>query len=110
MLIHCLPPVILQPSPVFSARVLRWAASEPVSGSVRPKQPRISPLHRRGSHSCFCSSVPQRWIEEQTSDVCTDTTVRADESPRPISSPISAYVRESSPRPPYSSDTIGPGD
>jgi hypothetical protein len=66
------------------------AASDPVFGSVRPKQPRISPVHRRGSHWCFCSSLPQRWIEEHTSDVCTDTTVRADESARPTSSTISA--------------------
>ena len=50
-------------------------------------------MHSFGSHSCFCPSLPQRWIEEQTSDVCTDTTVRADESPRPISSTISPYVR-----------------
>ena len=35
-------------------------ASEPPSGSVRPNAPRISPEHSRGSHSAFCSSVPQR--------------------------------------------------
>ena len=82
--------MIFQPPSIFSARVLRLAASEPVSGSVSPKQPRTSPEQRRGSHSCFCSSVPQRWIDEHTSEVCTDTTVRAEESPRPISSTISA--------------------
>ena len=64
-------------------------ASEPVSGSVSPKQPSASPEHSRGSHCCFCSSVPQRSIEPQTSEVWTETTVRADESPRPTSSTIS---------------------
>ena len=34
----------------------RLAASEPVSGSVRPKQPSASPEQSRGSHFCFCSS------------------------------------------------------
>ena len=87
--IHCFWPLMRQPPFRFSARVERLAASEPVFGSVRPKQPRISPLHSFGSHSCFCSSVPQRWIDEHTSEVWTETTVRAEESPRPISSTIS---------------------
>ena len=78
-----------QPPSMRSARVDRFAASEPVFGSVSPKQPRISPVHNLGSQWCFCSSLPQRSIEEQTSEVCTDTTVRAEESPRPISSTIS---------------------
>ena len=91
--IHCFCPVIRQPPLPFSARVERFAASDPVFGSVRPQQPRISPLHSFGSHSCFCSSLPQRWIDEHTSEVCTETTVLADESPRPISSTISPYVR-----------------
>ena len=37
-------------------------ASLPASGSVRPKAPRVRPAHRSGSHVCFCSSVPNRWI------------------------------------------------
>ena len=37
----------------------------------------------------FCSSVPQRSIEPATSDVCTETTVRAEESARPTCSTIS---------------------
>ncbi len=86
---NCFWPEMLQPPSTFVARVFWFAASEPVSGSVRPKQPSASPLHSLGSHSCFCSSLPQRSIAEQTSDVCTDTTVRAEESPRPISSTIS---------------------
>ena len=78
-----------QPPSIFSARVFRFAASEPVSGSVSPKQPSASPEQSFGSHSCFCSSVPQRTIEEQTSEVTTEITVRIAESWRPISSTIS---------------------
>ena len=32
----------------------------PPPGSVSPKAPSASPAHSRGSHSCFCSSVPNR--------------------------------------------------
>ena len=47
--IHIFWPLIDQPESVFVARVRRLAASEPVSGSVRPKQPSASPEHSRGS-------------------------------------------------------------
>ena len=86
--IHIFCPESTQPPSTFSARVRRLAASEPVSGSVRPKHPSASPEQRRGSQRCFCSSVPQRSIEPQTSEVWTETTVRAAESPRPICSTI----------------------
>ena len=82
--------MISQPPSTFFARVRWLAASEPVSGSVSPKQPSDSPEHSRGSQRCFCSSVPQRTIEEHTSEVWTDTTVRIAEQPRPISSTTSA--------------------
>ena len=54
--IHIFWPLIDQPPSVFVARVRRLAASEPVSGSVRPKQPSASPEQSRGSQLCFCSS------------------------------------------------------
>ena len=41
--IHIFAPLIVQPSSVFTARVFWLAAPEPVSGSVRPKQPSHSP-------------------------------------------------------------------
>ena len=37
-------------------------ASEPAPGSVRPNAPIIAPERSRGSHSRFCSSVPNRKI------------------------------------------------
>ncbi len=92
-LIHIFWPLIDQPESVFVARVRRLAASEPVSGSVSPKQPRLSPEHSFGSQACFCSSVPHLSIEPATSDVCTETTVRAEESARPTCSTISPYPR-----------------
>ncbi len=46
--IHIFAPLIVQPSSVFTARVFWLPAPEPVSGSVRPKQPSHSPLHRSG--------------------------------------------------------------
>ena len=82
-------PEIDQPPFCFVARVATEAASEPVPGSVSPKQPSHSPEQSFGRISRFCSSVPHCSIDPATSDVCTDTTVRAEESPRPISSTIS---------------------
>jgi len=41
-----------------SALVLVPPASEPASGSVRPKPARVRPAARSGSHCCFCSAVP----------------------------------------------------
>ncbi len=86
--IHIFWPLIDQPESVLVARVRRLAASVPVSGSVSPKQPSDSPEHSFGSQVCFCSSVPQRSIEPATSEVCTETTVRAEESARPTCSTI----------------------
>ncbi len=43
-----------------SARVRVAPASEPASGSVSPNAASRSPEARRGSHSCFCSSLPNR--------------------------------------------------
>ena len=33
-----------------------------------------------GSHSCFCSSLPQRWIANIASEPCTETKDRIPES------------------------------
>ena len=45
--------------------------SEPESGSVRPKQPTASPVARRGSHFCFCASVPYASMGYITKLDCT---------------------------------------
>jgi hypothetical protein len=87
--IHIFEPFSTQPSSVRRARVFWLAASEPVSGSVSPKHASHSPEHSLGRYRRLCSSVPKRRIEEQTSEVWTETTVRIAESPRPISSTTS---------------------
>jgi hypothetical protein len=49
-------PLIFQPPSTFVARVRWLAASDPVSGSVRPKQPNHSPEHSFGR---YCASAPR---------------------------------------------------
>ena len=78
-------PLSFQPPSTLVARVRWLAASEPVSGSVRPKHPNHSPEHSFGRYLCFCSSVPYLRNDEQTSDVVTEITVRIALSPRPTS-------------------------
>ena len=87
--IHIFWPLIRQWPFSNRARLRIDDGSEPASASERPKQPSASPEHRRGSQWRFCSSVPQRSIEPQTSEVWTETTVRTAESPRPTCSTIS---------------------
>src|SRR5271166_1805516 len=87
--IHILAPLSNHPESVFFARVFWLAASEPVSGSVSPKQPSHSPEHSLGRYLCFCSSLANLRMPEQTSEVWTEITVRIEESPRPISSTTS---------------------
>ena len=81
LVIHILVPFSTQSSPSRTARVRIEPGSEPESGSVRPKQPISSPAAMRGSHSCFCSSEPNRQIGNMASEPCTDTKLRAPESP-----------------------------
>ena len=71
--------------------------SEPASGSVRPKQPIASPVAIRGSHCCFCSSLPYLWIAYIASEPCTLTSERRPESTASISVQASAYWLGSAP-------------
>ena len=65
--------------------------------------PITSPRAIRGSHSCFCSSLPQRWIEPIASEPCTDTNVRMPESPASSSRAASPYSTALRPGHPYPS-------
>ena len=80
LVIHILRPSRTQSSPSLRARVRIEPGSEPWSGSVRPKQPIASPVAMRGSHSVFCSSLPQRQIANIASDPWTETRERMPES------------------------------
>jgi hypothetical protein len=80
LVIHIFVPSSTQSSPSRRARVRIDPGSEPESGSVSPKQPIASPAAIRGSHSCFCSSLPYAWIAYIASDPCTLTRLRRPES------------------------------
>jgi hypothetical protein len=91
LVIHVFSPSITQQSPTIFARVRMPAGFDPKSGSVSPKQPNASPLCRRGSQCCFCSSDPYVRMGYITSAPCTDTKLRSPESPRSSSCMISPY-------------------
>ena len=80
LVIHILLPLSTQSPPSRLALVRMLPGSEPWSGSVRPKQPMASPVAMRGSHSCFCSSLPQRQMANMASEPCTETSERMPES------------------------------
>ena len=69
-----------------SARVCVAPASEPAPGSVSPNAASLLPAARSGSHSRFCSSVPNMRIGIVPSDVCAATVIATDESIRVSSS------------------------
>ena len=56
--IQFLAPERRKPPSTARAREFMLPGSEPESGSVSPKQPMASPFASRGSHICFCASVP----------------------------------------------------
>ena len=81
LVIHIFVPLSTQSSPSRLADVRMPCGSEPKSGSVRPKQPILSPAAIPGSHCCFCSSEPNFQIGNIASEPCTDTSERTPESP-----------------------------
>ena len=85
-------------SPSRSSAVVRVApASDPAPGSVNPNAASFLPDARSGSHSCFCSSVPNRKIGIVPSEVCAATVIATDESIRVSSSTAIAYESVSPP-------------
>jgi hypothetical protein len=84
--IHCFEPEIRQPSPSCRAAVRSEPASEPASGSVRAKAPRVSPRASGGTKRLRCSSVPKVRIGNVTALVCTATVTPTPASPRESSS------------------------
>ena len=61
-------------------------ASDPAPGSVSPKAPSTVPAHSRGSHSRFCSSVPNRKIGMAPSETAASRVIATEESTRASSS------------------------
>ena len=58
LVMNCFDPSITHSPLSSTARVLVAPASDPDSGSVRPKPASLRPATRSGSQVCFCSSVP----------------------------------------------------
>ncbi len=84
-----LVPLITHSSVASSSRaVVRVAPASllPPSGSVSPNAPRISPAHSRGSHSRFCSSVPNRCSGMAPSETPASRVMATEESTRASSS------------------------
>ncbi len=86
LVMNILAPSMTYSSPSRTARVARLAASDPVPGSVRPKQPTASPEVSRGSHARFWSASPHAARVLATSPRETETMPRTEESARPSSS------------------------
>src|SRR5215203_1115730 len=84
-------PFKTQSEPSFLAKVFMLAGSEPAVGSVRPKQPIVSPLAIGGSHLCFWSSDPNLWMALMASEPCTLTKVLRPESPASSSMQANQY-------------------
>ena len=100
LVMNCLAPLITHWPSCRRARVRVAPASEPASGSVRPKAPRRCPEHSCGSHSFFCCSEPYRYTGWVPSEVCAHTVIATEESTRASSSTASAYASVSPPPPP----------
>ena len=96
LVIHILVPLSTQPAPSFRARVCIDPGSDPLSGSVRPKQPISSAVAIFGRYLCFCSSEPYFQIGHIASDPCTLAKLRR---------PLSPYSSSCSARP-YSTALI----
>ena len=89
LVMNCLAPLTTHSPPSSFAVVRTLPASEPASGSVRPKAASRLPPQSCGSHSERCSSVPQRWIGIVPSEVCAAIVMQTDESTRASSSTAS---------------------
>jgi hypothetical protein len=81
----------LTPSTIHSpslprARVLVPPASEPASGSVRPKAQSLLPASRSGSHRSLCSAVPKLTIGLMPSETAASSVIATAASARAISS------------------------
>ena len=74
--IHIFVPLRIQSSPSRRARVRIAPGSEPEVGLGQAEAADRLARAIRGSHSCFCSSEPQRRIANIASEPCTETRLR----------------------------------
>jgi len=86
LVMNCLTPSMTHRPSRSRARVRVAPASEPASGSVRPKAPRARPEQSLGIHSSRWASVPNRAMGWVPSDVWAQTVMATLESMRASSS------------------------
>src|SRR5579859_10137 len=101
---NCLVPFSTYSSPTRVALVFIDSASDPESGSVRPRPPitSLSGLVNSGSQRCFCASVPLDLIPAIARPIdWMQTAIPA--QPHESSSLRISSVKKSRPWPPYSS-------
>ena len=89
--IHIFDPESTQSEPSRLAAVRIPPGSLPASGSVRPKHPTTSPAAMRGSHSFFCSSLPNLQMGHMARDPWTEMKERNPASPASSSMQASPY-------------------
>ena len=100
LVMNCLAPLMIQLPFRSSALVLVAPASEPASGSVRPKDHSLCPESRSGSHCCFWSSVPKSWMGAAPRHTAASSVMPTPASAREISSIARHKERKSAPAPP----------
>ncbi len=93
-------PLRTHSSPSRSARVAVAPASDPPSGSVRPKAASALPAARSGSHCDFCSSVPNSAIGAAPNPTAASSVTAIEESTRANSSTAMQNVTKSASAPP----------
>src|ERR1700674_126744 len=108
LVMNCLAPLITQWPSRISARVFVAPASEPASGSVRPKAHSFLPATRSGNHRSFCSLVPKSWMGAAPRQTAASRVIPTPVSARDISSIARHSDRKSPPAPPYSSEKGNP--
>ena len=86
LVMNAFEPLMTQCPSSSRAVVFVAPASEPPPGSVSPNAPSASPAHSRGSHSCFCSSVPNRKIGMAPRETPASTVIAIELSTRASSS------------------------
>src|SRR5690606_4121436 len=104
--IHFFCPLSIQPSGVLLQVVVSPpAVAEPTSGSVSPKAPIFFSCCMAGSHSSFCASDPQIYMEPMANPLCTPKKVAMEGSILPNSAAMIPSIREVPPAQPYPSYT-----
>ena len=93
LVMNSLLPLMTHSPPPSLAVVLVPPASEPASGSVRPKPASALPEASSGSHSCFCASLPKRWIGMAPSETPASRVMATDWSTRPSCSRARARAK-----------------